>query len=37
MKPGREASAISGKAVRGKDPIEVFALDLDEVWRCYEI
>jgi Uma2 family endonuclease len=35
--PGGEASAVSGKTVRGSGPIEGFALDLDEVWRCYEI
>ncbi len=35
--PGREASAVSGKSVRGSGPVEGFVLDLDEVWRCYEI
>ncbi len=35
--PGCEASAVSGKSVRGSGPVEGFVLDLDEVWRCYEI
>ena len=35
--PGREAAAVSGKAVQGSGPVEGFTLDLDELWRCYEI
>jgi Uma2 family endonuclease len=35
--PGRKASTVSGKAVRGTGPVEGFTLDLDELWRCYEI
>jgi Uma2 family endonuclease len=35
--PGREAAAVSGNAVHGKGPVEGFTLDLDELWRCYEI
>jgi Uma2 family endonuclease len=35
--PGCEASAVSGKSVRGSGPVEGFVLDLDEIWRCYEI
>jgi Uma2 family endonuclease len=35
--PGCKPSAVSGKLVRGKGPLEGFALDLDELWRCYEI
>jgi Uma2 family endonuclease len=35
--PGSKPSAASGKLIRGKGPIEGFALNLDEVWRCYEI
>ena len=35
--PGRKASAASGKVIHGKGPVEGFTLDLDEVWRCYEI
>jgi Uma2 family endonuclease len=35
--PGCEASAVSGKSLRGSGPVEGFVLDLDEVWRCYEI
>jgi Uma2 family endonuclease len=35
--PGCEAAAESGNAVHGKGPVEGFTLDLDELWRCYEI
>jgi Uma2 family endonuclease len=35
--PGREAAAMSGSALQGKGPIEGFTLDLEELWRCYEI
>jgi Uma2 family endonuclease len=35
--PGREAAAVSGKMVQGSGPVEGFTLDLDELWRCYEI
>jgi Uma2 family endonuclease len=35
--PGREAAAVSGDTVQGTGPVEGFALDLDELWRCYEI
>jgi Uma2 family endonuclease len=35
--PGRKASVVSGNAVRGKGPVEGFVLDLNELWRCYEI
>jgi Uma2 family endonuclease len=35
--PAREVAAVSGKAVYGKGPVEGFTLDLDELWRCYEI
>jgi Uma2 family endonuclease len=35
--PGLEAAAISGKSVHGRGPVEGFVLDLDEIWRCYEI
>jgi Uma2 family endonuclease len=35
--PGREAAAVSGKMVLGSGPVEGFTLDLDELWRCYEI
>jgi Uma2 family endonuclease len=35
--PGREASAASGKSVSGIGPVQGFSLDLDEVWRCYEV
>jgi Uma2 family endonuclease len=35
--PGSEAAIESGNAVRGQGPVEGFTLDLDEVWRCYEV
>jgi Uma2 family endonuclease len=35
--PGRKPSAFSGKTVRGTGPVEGFSLDLEELWRCYEI
>ena len=35
--PGAEDAAESGNAVRGKGPVEGFTLDLEELWRCYEI
>lgn len=35
--PGLKASVESGKTIRGKGPVEGFVLDLNEVWRCYEI
>jgi Uma2 family endonuclease len=35
--PGREAATVSGKMVQGSGPVDGFALDLDELWRCYEI
>jgi Uma2 family endonuclease len=35
--PGREAAAVSGNAIHGSGPVEGFILDLDELWRCYEI
>ena len=35
--PGREAAAVSGNTVQGSGPVEGFTLDLDEVWRCFEI
>ena len=35
--PGREAEAVFGKTVQGSGPVEGFTLDLDELWRCYEI
>lgn len=34
---GREAAAVSGNAVQGSGPVEGFTLDLDDLWRCYEI
>jgi Uma2 family endonuclease len=35
--PDRKAAAVSGNSVQGSGPIEGFTLDLDELWRCYEI
>jgi Uma2 family endonuclease len=35
--PRRKAAAVSGKTVQGSGPVEGFTLDLDELWRCYEI
>lgn len=35
--PGHEAAIVSSKAVQGSGPVEGFALDLDELWRCYEV
>jgi Uma2 family endonuclease len=35
--PGAGAAAESGNAVHRKGPVEGFTLDLDELWRCYEI
>jgi Uma2 family endonuclease len=35
--PGAKATVVSGKTVQGKGPVEGFILDLDELWRCYEI
>ena len=34
---GAETVAVTGKALTGRGPIEGFTLDLDELWRCYEI
>ena len=34
---GREVSTVKGKAVQGSGPVEGFTLDLDELWRRYEI
>ena len=35
--PGREAAVVSGSAVQGTGPVEGFTLDLEELWRFYEI
>jgi Uma2 family endonuclease len=35
--PGAQAAVVSGKAVHGMGPVVGFTLDLDELWRCYEI
>jgi Uma2 family endonuclease len=35
--PGSETAIESGNTVRGQGPVEGFTLDLDEVWRCYEV
>jgi Uma2 family endonuclease len=33
----RKATIVSGQSVRGSGPIEGFTLDLNELWRCYEL
>jgi Uma2 family endonuclease len=35
--PGRRASTVKSKTVEGSGPIAGFILDLEELWRCYEI
>ena len=35
--PGRKPSIVRGKAVEGSGPVAGFILDLEELWRCYEI
>jgi Uma2 family endonuclease len=35
--PGCKASTVSGKAIPGRGPVDGFVLDLDELWRCYEV
>jgi Uma2 family endonuclease len=35
--PGSETAIESGSTVRGQGPVEGFTLDLDELWRCYEV
>jgi Uma2 family endonuclease len=34
---GAETATVTGNALPGKGPVEGFTLDLDELWRCYEI
>lgn len=34
---GAEVSIFTGRYLRGSGPIDGFTLDLDKVWRCYEI
>jgi hypothetical protein len=34
---GCKASSVSGKTISGKGPVDGFTLDLDELWRCYEV
>jgi Uma2 family endonuclease len=34
---GAETAPVTGNALRGRGPVEGFTLDLDELWRCYEI
>jgi Uma2 family endonuclease len=34
---GAETAAVTGNALPGRGPVEGFTLDLDELWRCYEI
>ena len=35
--PGHKTTNVSGKAVRGKGPVEGFTLDLEELWLSYEV
>jgi Uma2 family endonuclease len=35
--PEAEVTVVSGKTVHGSGPVEGFNLDLDELWRRYEI
>jgi Uma2 family endonuclease len=34
---GAETATESGNAIPGRGPVEGFTLDLEELWRCYEI
>jgi Uma2 family endonuclease len=34
---GKEVAVVSDEAVRGSGPVEGFVLDLNELWRCYEV
>jgi Uma2 family endonuclease len=34
---GAETATVSGNALPGTGPVEGFTLDLEELWRCYEI
>ena len=34
---GAETAAVTGNTLSGRGPVEGFTLDLDELWRCYEI
>jgi Uma2 family endonuclease len=34
---GAETATVSGNALQGRGPVEGFTLDLEELWRCYEI
>ena len=35
--PDARGIAFAGKALSGTGPVEGFVLDLEEVWRCYEV
>ncbi len=34
---GAKTADVTGNALPGRGPVEGFTLDLDELWRCYEI
>jgi Uma2 family endonuclease len=34
---GNKITVVSGNAVHGNGPVEGFVLDIDELWRCYEV
>ena len=36
-RPGSDAAVVTSDSVKGSGPVEGFSLNLDEVWRCYEI
>lgn len=35
-KPGTDTLTVTGNSLSGSGPVEGFALDLAEVWQCYE-
>lgn len=35
--PDSQVRIVSGKAIQGNGPVEGFVLDLEELWRCYEV
>jgi Uma2 family endonuclease len=35
--PGRAVCVVSGEVIRGSGAVEGFVLNLDRLWRCYEV
>jgi Uma2 family endonuclease len=35
--PASRVSVVSGESARGVGPVEGFTLELEEIWRCYEV